>query len=108
MPSTLYRLVPGPEIRALDKGRLSTVRRPPLRFITDLAIRTDKTSQTPQAVPAAPELAALFRRRGEESPMLQRFLVEMRKFALIALFLFLFFGAFATYRRLILRQYQID
>ena len=40
--------------------------------------------------------------------MLQRFLVEMRKFALIAAFLFLFLGAFATYRRLILRQYQID
>jgi hypothetical protein len=32
----------------------------------------------------------------------------MRKFALIASFLFFFFGAIATYRRLILSQYQID
>jgi hypothetical protein len=39
---------------------------------------------------------------------MQKFLVEMRKFALVALFLFLFFGAFATYRRLILSEYQID
>ena len=40
--------------------------------------------------------------------MWQRFVVEMRKFALIASFLFFFFGAFATYRRLILSEYQID
>lgn len=40
--------------------------------------------------------------------MLQRFLVEMRKFAIVASFLFFFFGAFATYRRLILSEYQID
>ena len=40
--------------------------------------------------------------------MLQRFLGEMRKFAIIAAFLFVFLGAFATYRRLILRQYEID
>jgi len=32
----------------------------------------------------------------------------MRKFGLIAAFLFFFFGAFTTYRRLILRQYDID
>lgn len=40
--------------------------------------------------------------------MWQRFLAEMRKFALVASFLFFFFGAFATYRRLILSEYQID
>ena len=40
--------------------------------------------------------------------MWSRFVVEMRKFAVIAAFLFFFFGAFATYRRLILAQYQID
>ena len=40
--------------------------------------------------------------------MWQRFVVEMRKFVLIASFLFFFFGAFATYRRLILSEYQID
>lgn len=40
--------------------------------------------------------------------MWQKFLVEMRKFALVASFLFLFFGAFATYRRLILSEYDID
>ena len=40
--------------------------------------------------------------------MWQKFLVEMRKFAIVASFLFFFFGAFATYRRLILSQYQID
>ena len=44
----------------------------------------------------------------KESLMLQKFYAEMRKFALISLFLFLFFGAFATYRRLILSEYQID
>jgi hypothetical protein len=31
--------------------------------------------------------------------MWQKFLVEMRKFALVAAFLFFFCGAFATYRR---------
>ena len=40
--------------------------------------------------------------------MWQKFLVEMRKFAIVASFLFFFFGAFATYRRLILSEYQID
>src|SRR5215831_480354 len=40
--------------------------------------------------------------------MWQRFLVEMRKFALVASFLFFFFGAFTTYRRLILSEYEID
>ena len=40
--------------------------------------------------------------------MWQRIVVEMRKFALVALFLFFFFGAFATYRRLILSEYKID
>jgi hypothetical protein len=40
--------------------------------------------------------------------MWQRFVIEMRKFAVIASFLFFFFGAFSTYRRLILAQYQID
>jgi len=40
--------------------------------------------------------------------MWQKFLVEMRKFAIVASFLFFFFGAFTTYRRLILSQYQID
>jgi len=40
--------------------------------------------------------------------MWQKFLVEMRKFAVVAAFLFFFFGAFTTYRRLILSQYQID
>jgi hypothetical protein len=39
---------------------------------------------------------------------MQKFLAEMWKFALVALYLFLFFGAFATYRRLILSQYQIN
>src|SRR5262249_43833119 len=46
--------------------------------------------------------------RARESPMWQKFFVEIRKFGLIAAFLFFFFGAFATYRRLILREYQID
>jgi hypothetical protein len=40
--------------------------------------------------------------------MWQKFLVEMRKFAVVASFLFFFFGAFTTYRRLILSQYEID
>ena len=40
--------------------------------------------------------------------MWQRFVREMRKFALVASFLFFFFGAFATYRRLILSEYEID
>lgn len=40
--------------------------------------------------------------------MWRKFLVEMRKFAIVASFLFFFFGAFATYRRLILSEYQID
>ena len=40
--------------------------------------------------------------------MWQKFVVEMRKFAIVASFLFFFFGAFATYRRLILSEYQID
>jgi hypothetical protein len=44
----------------------------------------------------------------KENLMWQRFLVEMRKFALVASFLFFFFGAFATYRRLILSEYDID
>src|SRR5262249_314700 len=46
--------------------------------------------------------------RARESPMWQKFFVEIRKFGLIAAFMFFFFGAFATYRRLILREYQID
>ena len=40
--------------------------------------------------------------------MWSRFIVELKKFAVIGSFLFFFFGAFATYRRLILAQYQID
>jgi len=40
--------------------------------------------------------------------MWERFVVEMRKFALVAAFLFFFFGAFATYRRLILSEYDLD
>src|SRR6516225_1643066 len=40
--------------------------------------------------------------------MWQRFVREIRKFALVASFLFFFFGAFATYRRLILSEYEID
>jgi hypothetical protein len=40
--------------------------------------------------------------------MWQKFVIEMRKFAVVASFLFFFFGAFITYRRLILSQYQID
>ena len=40
--------------------------------------------------------------------MLQRFLVETRKFALVAAYLFFFFGAFNNYRRLILREYDIE
>ena len=40
--------------------------------------------------------------------MLQRFIAEMRKFALVAAFLFLFFAAFNNYQRLILREYHIE
>jgi len=40
--------------------------------------------------------------------MLQRFVVEMRKLGLVTLFLFLFFGAFNNYRRLILREYGVE
>ena len=40
--------------------------------------------------------------------MWSRFVVEVKKFAVIGSFLFFFFGAFATYRRLILSEYQID
>ena len=40
--------------------------------------------------------------------MLQRFFVETRKFALVAAYLFFFFGAFNNYRRLILREYDIE
>jgi len=40
--------------------------------------------------------------------MLQRFIVEIRKFGLIAAFLFFFFAAFNNYQRLILRQYHIE
>jgi len=50
----------------------------------------------------------LANRAAKESLMWRRFLLEMRKFALVASFLFFFFGAFATYRRLILSEYQID
>jgi hypothetical protein len=44
----------------------------------------------------------------KETLIWQRFVAEMRKFALVASFLFFFLGAFATYRRLILSEYQID
>jgi len=40
--------------------------------------------------------------------MWSRLVVEMKKFAVIGSFLFFFLGAFATYRRLILAQYQVD
>jgi hypothetical protein len=40
--------------------------------------------------------------------MLERFIVEIRKFALVAAFLFLFFAAFNNYQRLILREYHIE
>ena len=40
--------------------------------------------------------------------MWSRFVVEIKKFAVIGSFLFFFLGAFATYRRLILAQYQVD
>jgi hypothetical protein len=40
--------------------------------------------------------------------MLQRFIVEIRKFGLVAAFLFFFFAAFNNYQRLILREYHIE
>ncbi|HUA33518.1 MAG TPA: hypothetical protein VMA09_07925 [Candidatus Binataceae bacterium] len=40
--------------------------------------------------------------------MNQRLISETKKYVGVALFLFLFFEGFATYRRLILAQYQID
>lgn len=40
--------------------------------------------------------------------MKQTIITEVRKMAVITVFLFLFLGGFATYRKLILSEYQID
>jgi hypothetical protein len=54
----------------------------------------------------AQEVVAIGPRK--EKSMFSRFIAEMRKFALVALYLFFFFGAFNNYRRLILREYDLD